>query len=350
MKTKHPFLCLERFCLKKTQIITKSHIFWLIFVLLSFSLCVAIYCHLRFGAVALSHQDLNSILFGKQNGHKANVLLAIRLPRLFGATLTGSALAVSGTIMQAIARNPIAEPGLLGINAGAGLALVLAYAFVPHLHYSLIILLSLLGSSLAATLVFGLSYQSGKGYNQLRLVLAGAMVSILLSALGQGITNYYHLANAVIGWQAGGLVGVNWQMIGYIAPLIILSLCLAQLLSYHLTVLSLSESQAKALGQKTNLISAVFMILVLILSSAAVAIAGSISFIGLVIPHLMKHFTPHHYRYLLPLCAVSGASFMVWVDIACRNLNPPYETPLGALVSLIGFPCFLWLIRRGGRY
>lgn len=252
--------------------------------------------------------------------------------------------------MQAITRNPIAEPGLLGINAGAGLALVLAYAFVPHLHYSLIILLSLLGSSLAATLVFGLSYQSGKGYHQLRLVLAGAMVSILLSALGQGITNYYHLTNAVIGWQAGGLVGVNWQMIGYIAPLIILSLCLAQLLSYHLTVLSLSESQAKALGQKTNLISAVFMILVLILSSAAVAIAGSISFIGLVIPHLMKHFTPHHYRYLLPLCAVSGASFMVWVDIACRNLNPPYETPLGALVSLIGFPCFLWLIRRGGRY
>ncbi|MFF1032720.1 iron chelate uptake ABC transporter family permease subunit, partial [Streptococcus pyogenes] len=114
MKTKHPFLCLERFCLKKTQIITKSHIFWLVFVLLSFSLCVAIYYHLRFGAVALSHQDLNSILFGKQNGHKANVLLAIRLPRLFGATLTGSALAVSGTIMQAITRNPIAEPGLLG--------------------------------------------------------------------------------------------------------------------------------------------------------------------------------------------------------------------------------------------
>ncbi|TYK85773.1 iron ABC transporter permease, partial [Streptococcus pyogenes] len=136
-----------------------------------------------FGAVALSHQDLNSILFVKQNGHTANVLLAIRLPRLFGATLTGSALAVSGTIMQAITRNPIAEPGLLGINAGAGLALVLAYAFVPHLPYSLIILLSLLGSSLAETLVFGLSYQSGKGHHQLRLVLAGAMVSLLLSAL-----------------------------------------------------------------------------------------------------------------------------------------------------------------------
>ncbi|GAA0058650.1 hypothetical protein ScKU62_11580 [Streptococcus canis] len=252
--------------------------------------------------------------------------------------------------MQGITRNPVADPGLLGINSGAGLALVLAYAFVPHLHYSLIILLSLLGSSLAAALVFGLSYQTGKGYHQLRLVLAGAMVSILLSALGQGITNYFHLANAVIGWQAGGLVGINWQMVTYIAPLILLGLLLAHLLSYQLTILSLSDCQATALGQNTNLISAVFIILVLVLSSAAVAVAGSISFVGLIIPHMIKIFVAKNYRQIIPLSVLLGASFMLWVDFACRNLNPPYETPLSALVSLVGFPCFLWLLRKGGSH
>lgn len=238
--------------------------------------------------------------------------------------------------MQGITRNPIAEPGLLGINSGAGLALVLAYAFVPHLHYSLIILLSLLGSCLAATLVFGLSYQARKGYHQLRLVLAGAMVSILLSALGQGVTNYYHLANAIIGWQAGGLVGVNWQMVAYIAPLVVAGLVLAQLLSYHLTILSLSDYQAKALGQRTTLMSVIFMLLVLLLSSAAVAIAGSISFVGLMVPHLIKVFAAKNYRQIIPLSALLGASFMLWVDFACRNLNPPYETTY--------LPSLVWLV------
>lgn len=335
---------------QKTKRGTKSQTFWLLFALISLSLVLAIYCNLRFGAIHLSHQDISHIFLGKQGGHKANVLLDIRIPRLMAAALVGAALAVSGAIMQGITRNPIAEPGLLGINSGAGLALVLAYAFVPHLHYSLIILLSLLGSCLAAALVFGLSYQTRKGYHQLRLVLAGAMVSILLSALGQGVTNYYHLANAIIGWQAGGLVGVNWQMVAYIAPLVVAGLVLAQLLSYHLTILSLSDYQAKALGQRTTLMSVIFMLLVLLLSSAAVAIAGSISFVGLMVPHLIKVFAAKNYRQIIPLSALLGASFMLWVDFACRNLNPPYETTLSALVSLVGFPCFLWLLRKGGTH
>ncbi|EIQ81240.1 putative ferrichrome ABC transporter (permease) [Streptococcus canis] len=350
MKTIHKPFYRTYLLTQRTQRVIKSQTFWLLFALISLSLVLAIYCNLRFGAINLSHQDISRIFLGKQGGHKATVLLDIRIPRLIAAALVGAALAVSGAIMQGITRNPVADPGLLGINSGAGLALVLAYAFVPHLHYSLIILLSLLGSSLAAALVFGLSYQTGKGYHQLRLVLAGAMVSILLSALGQGITNYFHLANAVIGWQAGGLVGINWQMVTYIAPLILLGLLLAHLLSYQLTILSLSDCQATALGQNTNLISAVFIILVLVLSSAAVAVAGSISFVGLIIPHMIKIFVAKNYRQIIPLSVLLGASFMLWVDFACRNLNPPYETPLSALVSLVGFPCFLWLLRKGGSH
>ncbi|ACG62951.1 ferrichrome transport system permease protein FhuB [Streptococcus equi subsp. zooepidemicus MGCS10565] len=331
--------------------LTKAAPPWLILTFISLTLVLAIYCSLRFGAVSLSHQELFHILLGKHGlGQKASIIWDIRLPRLILAALVGAALAVSGAIMQGITRNPIAEPGLLGINSGAGLALVIGYAFFPHLHYSIIILLSLLGSLLATLLILSLAYQTRKGYTQMRLILAGAMISMLLSAIGQGITTYCHLANAIIGWQAGGLIGVNWQMVSYVAPLIICGLVLSYLLAYHLTILSLSQEQAKALGQRTFLISLIFIGLVLLLSSAAVAVAGSISFVGLIIPHAITLVTAKDYRWILPLATLLGASFMLWVDFACRNINPPYETPLSALISFIGLPCFLWLVRKGGRF
>ncbi|MGT2768483.1 FecCD family ABC transporter permease [Streptococcus ictaluri] len=318
-------------------------------ILISSSLLLALYCNSRFGAISISNRALlHLLLTGDRSSRLATIFWTIRLPRQLAAALVGAALAVSGAIMQGLTRNPIADPGILGIQSGAGLALVLGYAFFPHLHYSAIMALCLTGSTLSALLVFGLAHQRGRGYQQMRLILAGAMVSLLLSALGQALTNYFHLANAIIGWQAGGLVGVNWKMLTYIAPLILIALSLAYLFSYQLTILSLSDNHAKALGQKTFLITSFFMLLVLVLASAAVAIAGSIAFVGLIIPHLIKPYSAKNYRQMIPLTGLLGASFMLWVDFACRNINPPYETPLSALVSLIGLPCFLWLVKKGG--
>lgn len=326
----------------------KPKSFWLIFIIISFLLISGIYFGLRFGAWNFSHQDLLKLLSHQATTPRQySIFWEMRLPRILATLLVGAALAVSGAIMQAVTQNPIADPGLLGINAGAGLALVIAYAIFHHLHYISIILVCLLGASLACLLVFSLSYQSTKGYQQLRLVLSGAMVSMFLSAIGQGITSYFHLATSVIGWQAGGFIGLNWNMLKIIAPLIILALALAQLLSYQLSILSLSELRAKALGQRTFLFTFVFLSIVLILASASVAIAGSISFVGLVIPHIIKAQDFGNYKQSLPLIGLLGATFMVWVDFFCRNLNPPYETPLTALVSLVGLPAFLWLIRKG---
>ncbi len=165
--------------------------------------------------------------------------------------LVGAAFAVAGAIMQGVTRNSIADSGLLGINAGAGLALAVGYNLFSHLHYSQILLFCLMSSFLAAVLVFGLSYHP-RGYNQIRLILAGAMVATLLQAIGQVLTIYFQLSNDLIGWQAGGLSATNWKMVGFIAPVILIGLLLAQLFSHQLTILSLDQTVAMALGQKTT--------------------------------------------------------------------------------------------------
>lgn len=319
----------------------------LIFFIISLLFVIGAYLSLRFGAISYSHQQLvETLRHPMTDSPVQDVVIDLRLPRMVAAILVGAAMAQAGAMMQGITRNVIADPGLLGINAGAGLALILGYAIFGSLHYSQILVICLLGSCLAAGLVFGLSYQVQKGYHQLRLILSGAMVASLFSAIGQAITIYFDLSTAVIGWQAGGLVQVNWEMLAIIGPLIIVGLILAQLFSHQLTILSLNETVAKNLGQRTALMTMVLLGIVLLLSAAAVALVGSLSFVGLIIPHFIRMFTGKNYKMLLPLTAFAGASFLIWVDLVCRSINPPAETPISAVISIIGLPCFLWLIRK----
>lgn len=319
----------------------------LVFFIISLLFVIGAYLSLRFGAISYSHQQLvETLRHPMTDSPVQDVVIDLRLPRMVAAILVGAAMAQAGAMMQGITRNVIADPGLLGINAGAGLALILGYAIFGSLHYSQILVICLLGSCLAAGLVFGLSYQVQKGYHQLRLILSGAMVASLFSAIGQAITIYFDLSTAVIGWQAGGLVQVNWKMLTIIGPLIIVGLILAQLFSHQLTILSLNETVAKNLGQRTALMTMVLLGIVLLLSAAAVALVGSLSFVGLIIPHFIRMFTGKNYKMLLPLTAFAGASFLIWVDLVCRSINPPAETPISAIISIIGLPCFLWLIRK----
>ena len=319
----------------------------LVFFIISLLFVIGAYLSLRFGAISYSHQQLvETLRHPMTDSPVQDVVIDLRLPRMVAAILVGAAMAQAGAMMQGITRNVIADPGLLGINAGAGLALILGYAIFGSLHYSQILVICLLGSCLAAGLVFGLSYQVQKGYNQLRLILSGAMVASLFSAIGQAITIYFDLSTAVIGWQAGGLVQVNWKMLAIIGPLIIVGLILAQLFSHQLTILSLNETVAKNLGQRTALMTMVLLGIVLLLSASAVALVGSLSFVGLIIPHFIRMFTGKNYKMLLPLTAFAGASFLIWVDLVCRSINPPAETPISAVISIIGLPCFLWLIRK----
>lgn len=321
----------------------KSKSFWLVFILLLLLLLVGVYCALRFGAIVYSHKEVMKTLGHPFTSNSLqDVIIDIRLPRVLAAALVGAAFAASGAIMQGVTRNPIADPGLLGINAGAGLALVIVYAFVPGIHYSLILLACFTGSVAAAFLVFGLSYRPGKGYSQLRLVLAGAMIAALFAAAGQAAIIYFDLPKAIIGWQAGGLGAVNWNMLKWLAPVILLSLALTQILAHELTVLSFNETLSRALGQKTFFITMSLLGIVLLLAASGVALAGTLGFVGLIIPHFARLFVSRDYRRFLPLISLAGAVFLVWVDLVSRSI----KIPLGTAVSIIGVPTFLWLIRK----
>ncbi|MGT2754290.1 FecCD family ABC transporter permease [Streptococcus ovis] len=328
----------------------KPNSFWLVFFLILSLFTLGVYVGLRFGAISYSHQQLLEVLHHPMtNSPIQDVVIDLRLPRTIAAILVGAAMAEAGAIMQGVTRNAIADPGLLGINAGAGLALIISYALFGGLHYTQILLVCLLGSCLAALLVFGLSYQPNKGYSQLRLILAGAMVATLFSAIGQAITIYFNLSTSVIGWQAGGLIQINWKMLAIITPVILTGLIGAQLLSHQLTIHSLNETVSKSLGQRTVIIFFSLLGIVLLLSAGAVALVGSLSFIGLIIPHVIRMVTGKNYRQLLPLTALAGATFLLWVDIVSRTIHPPAETPISAVISIVGLPCFLWLIQKGER-
>lgn len=321
---------------------------WLVFFSISIFFLLGWYLSLRFGAVSYSNQQVLSVLKTPlTDSSLQDVIFDLRLPRSIAAILVGAAMAQAGSIIQGVTRNPIADPGLLGINAGAGLALIAGYAIFGSMHYSLTLILCLLGAGIAACLIFGIAYHPQKGYQQVRLILAGAMISTLFSSLGQALTLYFDLSKAVIGWQAGGLAQTNWRMLAIIAPFIIIGLLLAQLMAHQLTILCLNETVAKSLGQRTLAVTISLLSIVLILSAAAVALVGSLAFVGLIIPHFIKMFVARDYRIILPLTAFAGSTFMLWVDLVCRTINPPAETPLSAIISIVGLPCFLWLVRKG---
>ncbi|MBJ6745074.1 iron ABC transporter permease [Streptococcus sp. 121] len=326
----------------------KPRFFWLVFCSLALLILGQVLLNLSWGQPWYDFETVLQVLLHPQQQDQSSLIVwDIRLPRALAALLVGASLAVSGAIMQGLTRNPIADPGLLGINAGAGLALAGGYAFLGALHYSQILLLCLLGAGMATALVLGLSYRRGRGLEPTSLILAGAMVASLFTALGQGLILAFNLSTALIGWLAGGLAATNWQMLAVIAPPILLGLFLAHILAYQLTIFSLNEEVAQGLGQDTAWFRLVLLLVVLLLSAAAVALVGSLALVGLIIPHLLRHWVGHSYSLLLPLAAMTGASFLLLCDLLAILLP---GTPLNALISLLLLPIFLILMRKGQLY
>lgn len=319
-----------------------------IFFILAFSLLLGLYWGLRLGAISYSSQQVFTILSQPfVQSAEQDILIDLRLPRLLAAGLVGAGLAISGTIMQALTRNRLADPGLLGIPAGAGLLLLLKIMIFPNSSQVLSLLACMLGASLAAGLILWIGQGKQSRRSPLALILSGIMVTALIQALGQGLAILYGLSTHVIGLQAGSLTNVTWASLVWGGPPLLLGPALACFFAHSLTILSLDDDLARGLGQETTRMNYLFFTIVILLSASSVALVGSLSFIGLIIPNLLTALLPKDYRVLLPLSGLFGASFLTWLDTISRTLHPPYETPLSSLVSFVGFPFFLWLIRKG---
>jgi iron complex transport system permease protein len=277
------------------------------------------------------------------------IIQEIRIPRAIADILVGSGFAVAGAMMQGMTRNPMADSGILGINAGAIFMVAVCFAFFPELSYQWTILLSFVGASMSMILVYGIGALSPKGMTPIRLVLAGSAVSALFTALSEGIAIYSKLSQDLAFWFAGGTAGVKWSQLEMMTPWIILGLIGALLLSRSITILSLGDEVAKGLGQRMTIVKILGALIVLILAGVSVSIAGPIAFVGLVIPHLARFLVGVDYRWIIPCSAILGGILLTVADISARMINAPFESPIGALIAIVGVPFFLYVARKEGR-
>ncbi|WP_404407224.1 FecCD family ABC transporter permease [Jeotgalibacillus malaysiensis] len=300
-----------------------------------------------FGAADTTLRDVFRAAFTGDRSATSLVLIEIRFPREVAAVVVGASLAVSGAIMQGMTRNPLADPGLLGLTAGANAALAAAFAFIPGINYMGIIIACFIGAAVGAGLVFGIASLKRGGFSPIRVVLAGAAVSAFLFAISEGIALTFRLSQNVAQWTAGGLIGTTWTQLELLIPITAGGMIAAVLFSKQLTILSLSEEVAVGLGSKTGQVKAVFFVLTVLLAGSAVALAGNIAFAGLLVPHIVRAIVGTDYRFILPMCVLIGGSFMLFADTFGRLINAPFETPVAAIVAMLGLPFFLYVVRKG---
>ncbi|GAA0376076.1 FecCD family ABC transporter permease [Bacillus horti] len=277
------------------------------------------------------------------------IIQELRMPRALAAALIGAFLAVSGAIMQGMTRNPLASPSIMGVTDGSAFAIAIAFAFFPGTSYVGLLMWSFVGAGLGTLLVFAIGSFSKTGLTPVKLALAGAAVGALLSSLSSAIAIRFDVAQDISFWYAGGVAGTKWVSIQLIVPVAIVGLILAFILARSVTVLSLGEDVAKGLGQRTVWVKIIGTIVVLLLTGAAVSVAGRVGFIGLVIPHITRFLVGVDYRWIIPNAAILGGLLLVLADVGARMVNAPFETPVGAITAAIGVPFFLYLARREGR-
>jgi iron complex transport system permease protein len=302
------------------------------------------------GAADTSLQDVWQAIQSDAKTDTVLMLREIRFPRETGAVFVGAALAVAGAIMQGLTRNPLADPGLLGLTAGANAALAITLAFLPNANYFTITIACFIGAAIGTLMVFGIGAAKKGGFSPLRIVLAGAAVSAFLYAIADGVGLYFKLSKNVSMWTAGGLIGTSWSQLQIIVPLIVIGILLALILSRQLTILSLSEEVAVGLGQNTARIKGILFIVIVLLAGASVALVGNMAFIGLMVPHIVRAMVGTDYRFIIPMSAMTGASFMLLADTLGRTIHSPYETPVAAIVAVMGLPFFLFIVRKGGSF
>ncbi|MBY0199734.1 FecCD family ABC transporter permease [Priestia megaterium] len=302
-----------------------------------------------FGAADISIKDVWLALSSSSVNEQISIIRDIRLPREIAAAFVGAALSVSGAIMQGMTKNPLADPGLLGLTSGANAALAVTIAFIPSVNYLGITIACFIGAAVGAILVFGIAAIKRGGFSPLRIVLAGAAVSAFLYAIGEGVGIYFKISKDVSMWTAGGMVGTSWEQLQIIVPFIVGGIFIALLLSRQLTILSLNEEVAVGLGQQTTKVKTILFVVMVLLAGASVALVGNMVFIGLMIPHIVRGMVGTDYRYIIPMSAITGAAFMLLADTLGRTVSAPYETPIAAVVSMIGLPFFLIIVRKGGK-
>jgi iron complex transport system permease protein len=310
-------------------------------------LALALMSSIAFGAADIAAVDVwAAIVRFDPSSTEHLIIRTLRLPRAAVATLVGAALAVAGALMQGLTRNPLADPGILGIETGAALGVVGAVFFLNINSLYLYALFAFAGAALTAVAVYTLGSLGRGGPTPLKITVAGAALTALLSSFTTGMLIFnQRTLEEVRFWLAGSVAGRDLTLLLQAAPYLLVGLVLALALGRQITTLSLGDDVAKGLGQRTGWIKGLAAVATVLLAGGAVAVAGPIGFVGLVIPHVVRFLVGVDYRWILPYAALVGAIFLVISDVAARLVLRPIELPVGIMTALIGGPFFVYLVR-----
>jgi len=334
---------------------------------LSILLIIVILLATGTGAMHMSPMQVLAMLLEKTGIHlpvayeenMPGVLWMIRLPRVVLSVLIGAGLGLAGASLQGLLRNPLADPGLIGISSGASMGAVVmiivqnalpVFQSAPALNFYALNLAAFAGAIITTLFIFRIARTGGQAVIS-TLLLAGIAVRALCESV-TGLMTY--LANneqlrSITFWSLGSLGGANWKTVAGIAPFIIIPLVLLPRLAPALNLLALGEREAMHSGVRVPKLKALLVILATMAVAAGVAVAGIIGFIGLIVPHIVRQFTGPDYRILIPGSALSGAVLLTVADLLCRTIVAPAELPVGIITAVIGAPFFLWLIIKEKR-
>ena len=289
--------------------------------------------------------------FGQTKSLDYLVLMDLRLPRIIATAMVGAALAISGVIMQGMFRNPLADPGLLGMTSGASLAAILFILFFSNnvnpnfFTYWGLPISAFIGSLIVTWITYILSTR--KGYSNLAiLILSGVAINAICGA-AIGLLTFMSNDNelrSITFWSMGSFANIDWRILMSVIPLLIISILLLRRTSHYLNAMTLGENQAKSMGVNIHRQKQKAVIIIAILVGTATSIAGPIGFVGLIIPHIMRFIVGANHRMLLPTSALAGALLLSFSDTIARTIISPAELPIGLITAMIGAPYFVYLL------
>ncbi|WP_425865044.1 FecCD family ABC transporter permease [Arthrobacter sp. TWP1-1] len=327
---------------------SRSPLAWLVVLLVALVLVMLL--SLAVGARSIPLPTvLDALLnFDATNGDHA--VVASRMVRTVAGLIVGLSLGLAGTSMQGVARNPLADPGILGINAGASLAVVAGIFFFGAASVSNYLWFAFVGSAVATIVVYSVASLGRSGATPVKLALAGAamaagmgsLMSAMLVTSQDSLELFRH-------WQVGALAGKSWDSVLSVLPFVVVGALILLCTGRLLNTLALGDDMARGLGQRPGVGRAISALGIVLLCGSATALAGPIGFIGLVVPHLLRGLVGSDYRWLLPLSLIAAPAVLLLADVVGRVILLPGEVPAGILAAMMGAPVFIAVVRRGKR-
>ena len=320
-------------------------------IILIVLLLVMLMISLNTGLIRIDPVTVVKTIFGGGDPRDELLLFEFRLPRITIAVLIGMGLAVSGAVLQGIVKNPLADPGIIGINAGAGLAVMLFVTyFSTELGNSVFLmpLLAFAGAGITAAIIYIFSYKKDEGVSPIRLILVGVAVAAGISALMIVLTLKLDpkVYDFVATWLAGSIWGSNWNFVLALLPWLVVLIPFVYMKSRVLDVLNHGDHTAVSLGMNLEKERRILLAAAVGLAAASVSVSGGIGFVGLIAPHMTRQLVGSKHKYVIPICALVGAVLVLTADTLARVILQPAEIPTGIVVAVIGAPYFLYLLAK----